>query len=254
MIEVSLFLIFSAFLAGVLMFLAPCTLPLVPAYLAFISGVKRTDFTNNENQRSVRRHMIHNSLSFVFGFTVVFVLFGIAAGALGSQIGIYRNLLSQIGGVLVIVFGLFMINVLDIPFLAKERKFSLPTYIQPGHPVSAFAIGAIFALGWTPCVGPVLATVIFLATDSATVIEGGLLLLVFSLGLAIPFMLTALGFAHAQKVIAQYAFVTKWIQIVGGLFLILIGGLLVSSNFELTVVYGGHIFEFLRMDWLYDYL
>ncbi len=254
MAEISLTFIVSAFIAGILMFLAPCTLPLVPAYLAFISGVRYKNSSDDKSKKQFKTKIIVNSFFFVTGFTFVFIVFGILAGAIGSHIGQFRGLLSQLGGVFIILFGLIMLNVISFVPLQKEYKFSVPKAIKPGHPSSSFLIGIFFALGWTPCVGPVLATIIFLATDSATVVSGALMLCVFSFGLAVPFMLTAFLYSRAEKKIAKYAKVSSFINIIGGVFLIFIGILLLTENFELTVVYGYRIFEFLNYDVLLDYL
>ncbi len=254
MIELSAGLMLSAFVAGVLMFLAPCTLPLVPAYVAFISGVKRSELDDPSKVQQARRRLLVNGTAFVLGFSLVFILFGIAAGALGSQIGQFRGVLSQVGGAFIIFFGLFMLGAVSNTWLTRERRFTVPTMITPGHPSSAFIIGTIFALGWTPCVGPVLATIIVLATDSATVTSGGLLLAIFSLGLAVPFLLTALLYAQAESFILRHTALSRWVQYIGGVFLIIIGLLLLTSNFELTLIYGYKVFQFLNFEAFYDYL
>lgn len=256
MIEITLSFAVAAFIAGVLMFLAPCTLPLVPAYLAFISGVRTEDLSDETRATAARHKIILNGTAFVLGFSVVFVVFGVAAGALGSQIGQYRSLLSQIGGVFIIMFGLLMLNLFTIAPLQKERRISLPNCIQPGHSSSAFLIGTIFALGWTPCVGPVLASVILLATDSASLVSGGLLLAIFSLGLAVPFLLTAFVYARAEKIIAQYASLSLWVSRIGGVFLLVLGFLLLTENFQFTILFGERFFDWLGGDitWIYDYL
>jgi len=254
MIEISLAFTISAFIAGVLMFLAPCTLPLVPAYLSFISGVKREELNSEELKTKTRNKILLNGLFFVLGFTFIFILFGILAGAIGSQIGQFRGLLSQIGGVFIIIFGLMMLNVIKFIPLQKEYKLALPRIIKPGNPVSSFLIGNIFALGWTPCVGPVLATVILLATDSGTLVSGGFMLGIFSLGLALPFMLTAFLYSKAETKISKYSYLSKSVNIIGGVFLIIIGWLLLTENFGLTVVYGYKLFEIFNYDALYNYL
>ena len=254
MIEISLAFVISAFVAGILMFLAPCTLPLVPAYLAFISGVRKEDLNNKTTAKDARRKIVFNGLFFVLGFTLIFILFGVLAGAIGSQIGIFKGLLSQIGGVFIIIFGLLMLNVIKFLPLQKEYKISVPKIIKPGHPTSSCIIGNIFALGWTPCVGPVLATVILLATDSATIFSGGLMLGVFSLGLAVPFMMTAVLYSKAESKIAKYSKISQSVNIIGGVFLIIIGVLLLTENFELTVVYGYKFFQFFNIELIYDYV
>ena len=248
--EVTVALAISSFIAGLLMFLAPCTLPLVPAYLAFISGVKQDE----AGTTAAKRKIIYNGIAFVLGFTLIFTSFGMLAGFFGGFIGSFRGILTQVGGVLIIIFGLMMLNVIKIAPLMADRKVPLPNFVEPGHRSSAFAIGSIFALGWTPCVGPVLASVLLLATTSSTVWSGGLLLFIFSLGLAVPFLVTSFLYARASKTIVKYAGVSKWVSRVGGVFLILVGSLLMTDNFGLTVVYGYELFEFLGLSGLFDHL
>lgn len=250
MLELSFTFAMSAFIAGLLMFLAPCTLPLVPAYLAFISGVKQNEVKGSKDaQRKIRI----NAIAFVLGFSVIFISFGILAGFFGSFVGPYRVLLSQIGGVFIIIFGLMMLNVIHFLPLARDYKMQLPKFITPGEPWSAFLIGSIFALGWTPCVGPVLASILLLATTKATVASGALLLALFSAGLAVPFIATALLYARAGNLIAKYSAVSKFISIVGGLLLILIGILLFSNNFGLTIQSGYRFMEFLGIGNLLEF-
>jgi len=232
------------------MFLAPCTLPLVPAYLAFISGVKQDEVKDN---KEARKKIRTNAIAFVLGFSVVFISFGILAGFFGSFVGPYRALLSQVGGAFIILFGLMMLNIINITPLMRDRKIALPKFITPGEPISAFLIGSIFALGWTPCVGPVLASVLLLATTKATVFSGALLLALFSAGLAVPFIVTAMLYARAGNLIAKYAHVSRVVSIVGGLMLIGIGLLLLFNNFGLTIQYGYQFFEFIGIGDLLDY-
>ncbi|MDC1205263.1 cytochrome c biogenesis protein CcdA [Candidatus Pacebacteria bacterium] len=250
--EISIAFIVSAFIAGILMFLAPCTLPMVPAYLAFISGVKQSDVDGTKKGTDAKRRIIKNAIAFILGFSIIFVAFGILAGLFGTFIGQFRVILTQVGGVFIIIFGLMMLNVINFAPLMKDRKLSMPSSLKPGKPTSAFLIGATFALGWTPCVGPVLASVLLLASTSTTVLSGGFLLGVFSLGLAVPFLLTAFLYAHASETILRYGSITKWVSIVGGVFLIFIGGLLLTDNFGLTVEYGYKVFNFFGFEGLFD--
>jgi cytochrome c-type biogenesis protein len=254
MIEVGIGFAVSVFIAGVLMFLAPCTLPLVPAYLAFISGVRSDELKNPETRIHARKAILINGIAFVLGFSTVFVGFGFLAGFFGAFIGQFRNILSQIGGGFIILFGLMMLNVVKFEPLIRERKMKVPAFLTPGHPTSAFGIGATFALGWTPCVGPVLASVLLLATTQTTALQGGLLLGIFSLGLAVPFLLTALAYAQASAFIPRISNFTTWISYVGGVFLIFLGALLLTGNFGFTVEYGYKIFNFIGIDGLFDYL
>jgi cytochrome c-type biogenesis protein len=252
--EISIAFIVSAFIAGLLMFLAPCTLPLVPAYLAFISGVKQSDVADTDVGHKAKCQIIKNALAFILGFSTIFIGFGILAGLFGSFIGQFRGLLTQAGGVFIIIFGLMMLNVINIAPLMRERKLSMPKSLTPGKPLSAFLIGSTFALGWVPCVGPVLASVLLLASTSTTVFSGGLLLGVFSLGLAVPFLLTALLYAHASETIMRYGNFTKWISSIGGVFLVFLGILLLTDNFGLMVEYGYKVFNAVGFDGLFDHL
>ncbi|MAZ67461.1 cytochrome C biogenesis protein [bacterium] len=251
---ISVGFIASAFIAGIITFLAPCTLPLVPAYLGFISGVDQESLKDPSRKDEIRRRVVVNGLFFIIGFTVIFVLFGALAGLAGQELAPYRIWLSRIGGIFVILFGLLMLGVLELPFLGREYKIKLPKWIEVGKPSSSSLIGAVFGLGWTPCVGPVLGSILLLASSSATVFTGAILLLVFSAGLSIPFMVVAIGFAHASERITAMQKWLKWISIVGGLFLIGLGILLLTNNFSLLISWGFQIFGFLEYESLLNLL
>jgi len=254
MLEIGIGFIVSAFIAGLLTFLAPCTLPLVPAYLGFISGVDREDLNNPETAEFARKKIFKNGLAFIIGFSVIFIAFGLLAGFAGQALAPYRIWLARIGGLLVIIFGLFILGVFNISFLQKERKFKIFNFIKLGRPSSSLFIGGTFALGWTPCVGPILGTILLLAGTSGTALEGGILLAVFSLGLAIPFILIALGFSKATVYIDKISKYLKAVSIVGGIFLIALGLLLLTDNFGLTIQYGYELFDFIEYDRLLDFL
>ena len=252
--ELSIGLMVASFVAGLFMFLAPCTLPLVPAYLAFISGVSNKDLIDPQKKERAKKQIKQNALTFVFGFSVVFISFGILAGLFGSFVGQFRDLLSQVGGAFIIIFGLMMLGWLKIPALMSEKRLVAPAALTPGKPSSSILIGSVFALGWTPCVGPVLASVLLLASTSATAWQGGFLLVFFSLGLSVPFLVTASLYTKASYVITKYSWVTKWVSLIGGLFLIFIGILLLTNNFILTVEYGYKIFNFFGITGFYNLL
>lgn len=252
--ELSIGFIIAAFFAGVITFLAPCTLPLVPAYLGFIGGVTTKDLSDPTTAKSARRKIIINGTFFILGFSLVFVMFGALAGFLGTKFTSSRELLSQLGGILVILFGLFMLGAFKVPFLQADRRIKLPSSLHVGKPTSSLAIGAAFAFGWTPCVGPILGSILLLAGTSATAGQGALLLTVFSFGLAIPFILVAAVFAKATQYIQNISKYLKWVSIVGGVFLILLGILLFTNNFSLLIQYGFEFFEFVNYEGILKYL
>jgi cytochrome c-type biogenesis protein len=236
----SLPLIAGAFVAGVLMFLAPCTLPIVPGYLAFIAGE--------------RRAVMRNAVAFVLGFSVVFILLGSAAGLFGLIIGSWRFALARLGGALFILFGLTMLGIFRIPLLSSERHLKLPAFIKVGTPSSSALIGALFALGWSPCIGPVLGTILFAASASATAASGALLLAVFSLGLGIPFLLAALLISRAQAAVGRLGGLSQVLSVIGGCFLIIIGVLMLFNETGLLVSWGYGALNFIGYDRLLNYL
>ncbi len=223
-------------------------MPLLPAFLAFISGVE-----NDDDSVVARRKIIISALFFVIGFTFVFTFFGLLAGLAGGAIGPLRTYLTQLGGIFIIFFGLLMLGVFRLSFLSSDHKIKLPASVQPGHPSSSFFLGAGFAVGWTPCVGPVLASVLLLASTSSTAFSGAFLLLVFSAGLAVPFLVTAFLYSRASSMIAKYSYVSKFISQVGGVFLLFLGVLLLTDNFGLILEYGYALFGKLGLSGLFEH-
>lgn len=234
-------LILSALLAGLLTFLAPCTFPLVPAYLSFISGGS-TD----------RKKIFLNGLGYVIGFSVVFIVLGSLAGLVGGYVVKYQNFLASVGGVFVIAFGMLMISQAmhwEVPgtgFLSRPHSYIGLQHLSPSHPLSALIFGAAFALGWTPCVGPVLGAILTLAATRATVVEGAFLLTIFSIGLGLPFLVMALGVGYVVPHLRQAEKLFVVISLIGGSLLILLGILLLTQRlgiwmswfFRITSVFG----------------
>lgn len=227
----------GAFVAGVLMFLAPCTLPIVPGYLAFIAGVPAGQ------EGSSRRRIIINALAFVIGFSAVFILLGSFAAAIGAVLGPWRSVIARAAGAIIILFGLTMLGTLNIPLVSGERRIRLPKWLSLGHPHSSFLVGALFALGWSPCIGPILGTILFLASASATAAEGALLLAIFSLGLAIPFMLCALAIGAAQGFASRAGRLAQALSYIGGAILVALGILMVTGSMGLLVQWGFGLFD-----------
>lgn len=254
MIEISIGFIAATFFAGLLTFLAPCTLPLVPAYLGFISGVDQKALKDPNTATAARKTIFRNGLAFILGFTLIFILFGVLAGLAGNALAPFRLWLGRIGGVLVILFGLFMLGFFKLPLLQTDKRIPIPSWLTLGKPSSSLFIGGAFAFGWTPCVGPLLGSILLLAGTSGTALTGGLLLTVFSVGLAIPFIAIAAAFTKATRYIDKISKYLKAVSVVGGVFLILLGVLLVTDNFGLTIQYGYTLFEFINYDRLLDFL
>lgn len=227
----------SAFFAGIVTFLAPCTFPLVPGYLSFIAGSAKS-----------KSKIFLNGVLYVIGFSSVFILLGTLFGLGGSFVFQYKAILIKLGGIFVIVFGLFMLgSAFNIPlfrFFAADRRFHLGHKLAPGKPVSSLLFGASFALGWTPCVGPILGVILTLAASSATLGKGAFLLFVFSLGLAIPFLLTALAVGWASEHFAKIAKYLNWVSVVGGIFLVALGVMMVMGNYVFWI---GLVYRFFAL-------
>lgn len=225
-----------AFLAGVLSFLSPCVLPLVPSYITFITGATFEELTNNIDARRIRRLTVVNSLIFIAGFSSVFIALGASSSLIGQWLMTYQDAIRIVGGVLVIIFGLFMAGFLKLDFLMKERKFHLQG--QPAGFVGTFLIGITFAAGWTPCIGPILGTILVMASTKGSTIFGLKLLTVYSLGLGVPFFLSAVAF---NSFLSYSKFARRHmrpIMIISGVLLIAFGVLLLTNRLrELTVLF-----------------
>ncbi len=242
----------AAFLAGVLMFLAPCTLPIVPGYLGFIAGVPAG--ASSADKKSARRRVVWNALAFIAGFSAVFILLGTFASVLGGIFGPWRGVLGQFAGVVIVLFGLTMLGIIRFRALAAERHMRIPHFITVGRWESSLFIGALFALGWSPCIGPILGTVLLFAGTSATALQGALLLGIFSLGLGLPFFITALLINRAGEVFARWGKVTHVLSTIGGVVLVLLGTLMLLGLMGYLVSFANTLFAFLGYDRLLNYL
>ena len=212
-----------AFLAGVISFTSPCCLPLMPGYVSYISGVAG----GGGAIVAVRSRAINAALLFVAGFTIVFTALGLGASSGGSVLLRHRVGFIQIGGALVIAMGLVTMGVLRIPFLMREVRFDLARI--PRGPAGAVPLGMAFAIGWTPCVGPVLASILTAAASTQRAAAGATLLLVYSLGLGVPFVLLALGSSRIQPVFRWLRRHGRSIEVFGGTLLVLMGVLMITG-------------------------
>ena len=210
----------GTFVAGMLMFLAPCTLPIVPGYLAFIAGIPLSALQNPAAKKSARRAVIKNAFAFVIGFSLVFIALGAAAGLLGVLAGPWRFALSRLGGAVIIVFGLTMLNIVPLSFLLRERHVRLPAFLELGRLSSSAFIGALFALGWSPCIGPILGTV------------------------------TAVLVSETTAFLTRLSGLVRALTLIGGISLVVTGVLMVTGIMD-TLVAGGYA---MLGGWGYDAL
>ncbi len=215
-----------AFVAGLLGFLSPCVVPLIPGYLSFVSGVSLSEMSPEERRRHLGRVLLATTL-FVLGFSVIFTAMGASASVLGDLILGNRLLLSRIGGAVVIVLGLAVLGIIKVPGLYRERKFHLQR--RPLGLIGAFPVGMAFGFAWTPCVGPVLTAVLTLAAASHTASSGALLLFVYSLGLGLPFLVTALLMTAAFDAMGWLRRNARVVTTVSGVFLLVMGTAMVTD-------------------------
>ncbi len=225
--DISQVSIWLAFLAGLASFLSPCVFSLVPAYVGYLGGRAA-----GGEGRSNRWVTFSHGLAFVFGFSMVFVLFGVLAALAGALLYDLRILLAKVGGIVVIIFGLHMIGLFHIPFLAYDTRVSEAPDPKWGY-VSSALMGVFFSAGWSPCVGPVLGTILTLAFNGGSLSQGAVLLSSYSAGLAIPFLLAALGIGWVTVILRKYAKTMRYVEIAMGILLVIIGVLLFTGIFEL---------------------
>ena len=224
-----------SFLMGFLSFLTPCVLPLVPAYISFISGYSVAELRKGELGREAGFKVFISALFFVLGFSAVFVLLGLGAGALGQLLARIKPVLMRIGGLVVIFFGLQLAGVFKLMPLLRERRYQ--GEIRSRGMARAFLLGLAFAFGWSPCVGPILGSILMLAVSKDTMIQGAILLATYSAGLAVPFLLTALLLDRFFRIFKRIQTHFHKIEITAGVILILIGLLMVIGRFDLLKYY-----------------
>jgi cytochrome c-type biogenesis protein len=233
----------AAFAAGVLSFISPCVLPLVPGYLSFISGVSLDSMRTGPGGAAVAapappaagRQVFFASLAFVLGFSVIFISLGAAASTLGAVLMERLTLMGKIAGVLLIIFGLHTMGLLKISWLYKEKR--IQTSSKPAGLAGAFVVGLAFAFGWTPCIGPILGTILALAADEGTLQRGVILLSVYSLGLGVPFLLTSLMVNQFFKAFAKIRRHYRLIEVTAGVLMVTVGVLIFTNRFTIITQY-----------------
>ncbi len=225
--DISNIAILTAFTAGIISFLSPCVLPLVPGYISYIAG-QSFDAVNQERGARSNLYAFVLSVFFVLGFSTVFVSLGASATALGQFLLTYRYEANIVGGTIIIVFGLFLTGLFNIPWFQRELRFH--GNLRGGHPLTAYVLGLAFAFGWTPCIGPVLGAILTVSAVSPAVSSGVALLGVYSLGLGVPFLLAAVFtsvFIGRMKVMRR---IGRPLQIVAGVVLIIMGIAMITGQ------------------------
>jgi cytochrome c-type biogenesis protein len=220
-----------AFTAGLLSFVSPCVLPLVPSYITYITGVSFKDLTDQKTKSRVRWATVLHSILFIAGFSTVFILMGASASYLGQLLIEYQTWIMKVGGVLIIILGIQFTGIINIPFLQMEKRFEMRK--KPLGYLGSFLVGVVFAAGWTPCIGPILSTILIYASTAKSFTTGILLLAVYSLGLGIPFFLSSLAFNSFLSAFDKIKRYMRWITLVSGIFLIIIGILILTDTFRI---------------------
>lgn len=216
--------ILTVFLAGLASFLSPCVLPIATGYIAYIAGAIFEDELKNKKLLVLRR-----TLGFVLGFTVVFVLLGITASSIGTVLNGYRNILLKIGGVFLILLGFSLIGILNIKITGIQKKMPLEVSSITG----SFFVGMFFGIGWTPCVGAILGAVLIYAGSQETILKGGILLTIYSLGLSIPFILTSIFINKIDRFWKKLLKFEKVIRLIMGIIIIIMGVLMFLNKLSI---------------------
>jgi cytochrome c-type biogenesis protein len=219
-----------AFSAGLLSFVSPCVLPLVPSYITYITGASFKELTDVEARSKLRWATISHSLCFIIGFSFVFVLMGASATYLGQLLVQYQYWIMKGGGVLIILLGIHFTGIIKLPFLQMEKRLEMRK--KPLGYAGSLVVGVVFAAGWTPCIGPILSTILIYASTSKSLTTGILLLTYYSVGLGIPFFLSSLAFNSFLSAFDKIKRYMRVINIVSGLFLIGIGILFLTDTFK----------------------
>jgi cytochrome c-type biogenesis protein len=223
-----------AFIAGIASFLSPCVFSLVPAYVGYLGG---RSAAMTDSSRSSRWITFTHGIAFVLGFSIIFILLGITTSVLGGFLFDIRDWIAKIGGIVVVIFGLHMIGVFRIRFLEYDtRRQELPD--QKYGYISSALMGVFFSAGWSPCVGPVLGAILTLSLSGGSITQGASLLAAYSLGLAIPFLIAALAIGSVTTVIRRYGRVMRYVEIVMGVILVIVGVMLFMGTFERLAQFG----------------
>ena len=219
----------AALIAGLLSFFSPCILPLIPAYFTFITGLSLDELT--ENAKQTRQKVILSTLAYVCGFSFVFILLGASASFMGGLVNQYTWVIRYVGGGIILIFGLHLLGLINIKQLNFEKRIHMSE--KPLHLLGTFAIGMAFGAGWSPCIGPMLGSILIMAGSQETVIEGVVLLSIYSAGLALPFILISLFITRIVEIMKRAKRALFYVNKVSGVLLVLLGILLIFDKFRI---------------------
>jgi cytochrome c-type biogenesis protein len=236
--------VYLAFTAGLLSFISPCVLPLIPSYVSYITGISFEELTAGEPDVKIRKIILFNSVAFVLGFSLVFIALGATISLLGQYFAVYKDVLRKVGAVFIVFMGLHIIGVVNIKALQRDKRLHLFKDKPLGY-IGSFVVGIGFAAGWTPCIGPILASILIVAGASESLGKGIWLLVVYSLGLAVPFLLTSLGINRFLRFFNKFQRQMRVVSVVSGLFLITIGVMIYTNYFLIFTGYLNAWFPFL---------
>lgn len=241
------YILLYALVMGIISFASPCILPLIPSYVSYITGISYDELVSRESRRRNMHITLLHSLAFVAGFSIIFVLLGATASFAGNILSQYLDTIRIVGGVIIILMGVFVMDVVNIPFLQREAKIHLKT--RPAGYIGTLVVGMIFGAGWTPCTGPFLGSVLALAMTTDTLGRGMALLSFYSLGLGVPFILSALAISAFLTSFDKLKTHFKAIKITSGVILIIMGLLLVTDSMTLLTSYILSMWENVKKLW-----
>jgi cytochrome c-type biogenesis protein len=227
--------VFTAFAAGLISFLSPCVLPLVPGYISIISGFSLDQLKVESRKPSLTRSVFLNSVMFILGFSITFISLGASASWLGQVLLSKMTLLYKLAGLIIIIFGLHLLGVFRINFLYRDKRFHGAE--KPRGIFGALVLGLAFAFGWTPCIGPILAGILAIASTKQTVMQGVVLLAVYSLGLGIPFLATSLGLNRFLAFYSRFKRHFRAVEIASGALVVAVGVLVLTNSLSRLAVW-----------------
>jgi cytochrome c-type biogenesis protein len=222
-----------AMLNGFLSFLSPCILPLIPSYISYITGISYDELVSSEPRSKKMKATLLHSVVFVAGFSIIFALLGATASMVGSILSRHLDVIRVVGGIFVILMGIVVMDVVHVPFLHQEAKLHVKT--RPAGYVGTLVVGMVFAAGWTPCTGPFLGSVLTLAMEANTVGRGMVLLMFYSIGLGIPFILSAIAISAFLSSFNRLKRYLRTVRIVSGIILIIMGVLLITDKLTILI-------------------